>query len=89
MELRSKFSVIRDVQHILFIRDDFDPDEPTMTVTNDADNVVRWCHVHYPGRRVVYRDTEGEWAELKHNLGIFVKFAPYYGPSPAQFPGRF
>jgi hypothetical protein len=50
-----------------------------VSVTNDAEAVVRYCgEVYGPikGRRIVYRDTVGEWAELVHDGAAFVKFAP-------------
>lgn len=48
----------------------------SLTVTNDADGVVQRVLAEFPGRRIVYRDTMGNWDELVHRGGRFVDFAP-------------
>lgn len=48
-----------------------------MSVTNDAENVVREVNAQRPGYRILYRDTMGNWDELLHDNGIFQGFAPY------------
>lgn len=48
-----------------------------MTITNDAENVVSFIDSTYPSYRVVYRDTDNEWWELKHYNGIFTGFTPF------------
>ena len=55
-----------------------DQDKPgCLSVTNDAEAVVEAVCRHYPGRRIIYRDTTGQWDELVHAKGSFVDFAPY------------
>ena len=78
---RSSFSVARCVftDNLLFI---IDRDEGGMSVTNDAEAVCAHCHELYPGRRIIYRDTEGEWSELVHENGKFTGYAPYKGDHP-------
>lgn len=47
-----------------------------MSVTNDAEAVVAEVHALCPGRRIIYRDTDGNWDELVHKDGVFVGFKP-------------
>ena len=70
------------INHVVWVADQFDPKAPTMTVTNDAEAVVEYLHERFPGYRIVYRDTEGEWAELEHDRGVFTGFAPWKGDVP-------
>ena len=60
--LRCEFDWVKVTDSIVFIRD---LDRGKMSVTNDAEEVYRWINrVTYPGRRVVYQDSAGEWAEI-------------------------
>jgi hypothetical protein len=43
------------------------------TVTNSAEQVCMELGQH---PRIIYRDTDGEWGELKHRNGHFCGFAP-------------
>jgi hypothetical protein len=52
------------------------------SITNDAENVVEQVAKEYPGHRIIYRDTQGQWDELVHNDGEFVGFAPYHEELP-------
>jgi hypothetical protein len=54
-----------------------DRDGP-MSVTNDAEAVVAWVNAWCPERRIIYRDTMGQWDELLHSNGRFDGFAPYH-----------
>lgn len=47
------------------------------SVTNDAESVVKSVVEHFPGKRVIYKDTTGRWDELKHKGGTFTGFTPY------------
>lgn len=47
------------------------------SVTNDAEAVVAHIYNQFPNRRIIYRDTMGQWDELAHNHGIFTNFLPY------------
>ena len=51
-----------------------------ISVTNDADAVVPEVAANYGDRRIIYRDSEGNWDELVHQDGRFICFA---GPSEA------
>lgn len=52
-----------------------------MSVTNDAENVVREVYITYGNKRIMYRDTDGQWDELVHANGVFVTFARGYSPA--------
>lgn len=55
-----------------------DLDRPgTVSVTNDAERIVPfllWAYGDY--RRIIYRDTDGRWDEMKHDGKVFTGFAP-------------
>ena len=53
-----------------------------MSVTNDAENVVRELQREFPGYRIIYRDTVGQWDELLHERGRFIGFAPAADMNP-------
>lgn len=65
---------------VIFIRD---LDQGGVTVTNDAEAVVEEVHKLHPGKRIVYRDTDGDWDELRHTEGKFTGFTLYTGLTPA------
>jgi len=48
-----------------------------VTITNDAENVVKDVLAKYSNHRIIYRDTDGNWDELLHWNGTFTGFAPY------------
>ena len=47
-----------------------------------TENVVAAVAAEYPGRRIIYRDTEGIWDELVHKNGTFVDFRFLNGVLP-------
>lgn len=48
-----------------------------VSVTNSAECVVETMLQIYPeGLRILYRDTDGRWDELKHDGTKFTGFAP-------------
>jgi hypothetical protein len=56
------------------VYDLYDERWPTKSVTNDAEYVVQLAYSrqgHYP---IIYRDTEGNWDELRHREGHFACF---------------
>ncbi len=58
---------------------DMGPWDKYLTVTNDAENVVRELAAegHLPnGRRLFYYDSDGELDEIPVKDGVFVGFAP-------------
>lgn len=48
----------------------------SMSITNDAEAVTAHLYRLYSGKRIIYRDTEGNWDELCHTDGVFTGFAP-------------
>jgi len=71
--MRANFIVDHVTAEIVFIIDQDDG----MSVTNDAEAVCEFLNNRYPGRRIVYRDTMGQWDELGHKDGVFTDFLPY------------
>jgi hypothetical protein len=64
--VRSKFEIIADLPDVIAI-DDLDG---LVTVTSDAEKVVKYLHSIGMGkRRLIYRDTSGVWDELEHDNG--------------------
>lgn len=51
-----------------------DIDDGGISVTNDAENVVAEVNNRYPNRRIIYRDSMGNWDELVHENGVFKSF---------------
>jgi len=64
---------------VLCIVDRYDPDSPTVTVTNGVDFVLKNIanEIGELPPTIIYRDTEGEWDRLKASAdGTFLGFAP-------------
>ncbi|BCH12006.1 hypothetical protein MesoLj131c_62640 [Mesorhizobium sp. 131-3-5] len=80
--MRSSYSEMAVTQAFVFITDNCRPG--SMSVTNDAERVVQECLGIYGERRIIYRDSEGEWAELLHTGIQFRGFAPFEGDIPGQ-----
>lgn len=59
------YHVVRD--DYVFIVDN----DVGVSVTNDAEAVVEEINDQYPDRRIFYRDTDGDVAELRHIVGVF------------------
>jgi hypothetical protein len=68
-----------EVPDIVFIRD---LNLGKVSVTNDAEAVVREVSFAHPDKRIVYQDSDGFWDELIHYEGYFIKFGEYDGPHP-------
>lgn len=47
-----------------------------LSVTNDAEGVVERINRRFPGYRIFYRDSMGNWDELLHDADRFRGFAP-------------
>lgn len=62
-----------------------DNDRPHFaSITNAAEQVVQDCLGRYGEKRIIYRDSAGEWGELLHTGIQFRGFAPYVGPVPKR-----
>jgi hypothetical protein len=59
-----------------------DADDGAMSITNDAEAVVKYYAKQFPLCRIVYKDTMGIWDELKHKDGVFTGFATWEGETP-------
>ena len=55
------------------------------TVTNDADAVVLDVLKTHPGERIIYRDTDGNWDELRHDGRRFTGFSPLSAEDAQRF----
>jgi hypothetical protein len=83
LEVKAKFTIVeRNVEHnIIFLHDNAYGHH--MTITNDAESVVDYCRSLYGNRiRIVYKDTDNEWSEIKWSIGhsgTQVWFKPWYG----------
>lgn len=73
---RASFDISKSDGACLWIVDTWQPNRGQLTVTNDAEKVVEVLHVLYPGARIIYRDTGGQWAELVHDGPTFIGFGP-------------
>ena len=67
--------------NIVFIIDD---NNGGMSVTNAAEIVVKDVYEFYGDRRIVYRDSEGQWDELLHDHGRFTGFKRLFQQSPKE-----
>lgn len=47
-----------------------------MSVTNDAKAVCEALHSTYPQHQIIYKDSTGAWAVMRHYHGQFSGFAP-------------
>ena len=79
--LRCDFEYVKTTDDIIFIKD---LNRGRMSVTNDADEVFRLINkIVFPGRRVVYQDSDGEWFEIVDGvetwMGKCVGFKPWHG----------
>ena len=72
----ARWSLYRLTEDIAFIVDD---DTGGMSVTNAAELVCADCFRAFGDRRIVYRDTSGDWDELVHDHGTFVRFKSWRG----------
>lgn len=76
--------VVRSTNRFVFLRDH---DDGSKTITNDAERVLKQMARTYPGHRVVYQDTNGEWWEILHvyrpksadDSWWEVEFRPWHG----------
>jgi len=75
--LRSTFSISGFEPDKVFIVDL----DGFVSITNDAENVTRFLNICHPGKRIVYRDSLGEWGEILHNDGAFLGFATHDEPA--------
>lgn len=71
---------IHEAHKVIALLDEFHPDRPTRTVTNDAEGVVAEIAAMFPGMfdqgwRLIYCDTSGDWDEILIRDSKFDGFA--------------
>lgn len=75
MRRNYSYNIQRVENDKIFISDDDLPN--TRSVTNSAEEVVTEIYRIYGDLRIIYRDSEGDIAELEHHEGIFLGFLDY------------
>lgn len=79
MKRQSEFAWRQETKDAVYI---VDLDNGGLSVTNDAENVVKACLDLYGPKKIVYRDSEGNWDELRHDGKQFTIFARWTGWIP-------
>ena len=72
------YSIVKNDSDKLLINDDFNPKDPTMTITNGAEYVVRELFEdgYLTTKKLFYRDTDGQIDEIIHDgNGKFIRFS--------------
>lgn len=64
MSNHADYTIVQIDKDRIFI---IDLDLGNRSVTNDAEYVLGILQAHYPGKRVIYRDTMGTWDEITGN----------------------
>lgn len=82
MKRNARYAVIGERQEAVYIVDLFNPADPTLTITNDAERVAAEVAKQHPGKQIVYQDTDGDWDELKQENGEFSGFGSWAGWTP-------
>jgi hypothetical protein len=62
--------ILKETENGIFLKD---LDKGNVSITNSVELVCRIFACH---KRIFYEDTENEWAELVHDNGVFLRFAP-------------
>jgi hypothetical protein len=76
--------VERDEKNNIVYLEDLSNTTGSVTITNDAENVLIWCREIYGFEvRIVYKDTDNEWWEIvperTNRLGVDVGFKRWNG----------
>lgn len=79
MENHADYDIVKITPDIVFI---VDVNLGNKSITNDAEWVIEDALSRHPGKRIVYKDTEGYWDELVHENGRFTSFKPYERNTP-------
>ena len=69
----SEYKIVRLSSEFIWIED---TGTNCLSVTNDAENVVAIIAARYGNRRIIYKDSSGNWDELKHAGASLTGFAP-------------
>jgi hypothetical protein len=86
MFLRCEFAVIGVTDDTVYI---VDLDQARVSVTVDAANVVAWVQKKYPGKSVIYRDTEYCWARISILSNNAIGFWPIENGELPEFAHKY
>ena len=75
MKQSANYEIVEEDEDCVLIRD-VGPWEQRLTITNDAEAVVRKLAWHLNGRRLEYIDSDGFRSRIKVTDGAFAGFAP-------------
>jgi hypothetical protein len=81
MRTHAEFDITKVLPEAVFLVDN----DQGMSVTNDAEAVVEEVLSQYPVRRIFYRDTQGEWDELRHDGTQFMSFGSLTNNERAKY----
>jgi hypothetical protein len=73
MGREASFNIVSELSDKIIL-EDLGPWDKHLTITNDAENVVKKLLPMLKGRRLLYYDSEGELTELIIKDGKFVTF---------------
>ena len=69
--IRASFFIVDYNDQFLILQDR----DGLVSLTNDAENILKWAAEYYPGLRVIYYDTYGELTEMSINSRGRVEFS--------------
>jgi hypothetical protein len=76
--VRAKYSVLKKTPTMVLLQDEMGLNDTCLSVTNDAEEVVREINNWFPGIKIYYVDTLGTVDELLHINGRFTDFGHGY-----------
>ena len=76
--LRADYEVVLVEEDRVFI---VDLNLGNKSVTNDAEEVLKEIQYHFPGKRLIYKDSMGKWDEIVEE-GIWIRYNNYSGHLP-------
>lgn len=71
-----KFHIAKETAEYVFIIDDYSPESPSVSVTNNPEDVLKAlaCGRTLESQRVFYMDTDGQIDELLHKKDEFTGY---------------
>ncbi len=81
---RSQYQIVRQTSEIVWIEDL----GVGKTVTNDAEAVCAELFNEVGNKRIIYKDTDGNWDELLHDKGYFTGYKAARDLSPSSVTTR-
>jgi hypothetical protein len=74
--MNAQFTVIRETEDAVYLRDS----NGKKSITNDAEAVLKYIKETYSGKRCIYQDSYGDWAEI-----VDEPHETWMGISPVSF----